>query len=110
VSVAGLLVPQAVEAREVDAQKPQLLFFYSATSGGSRRAERFLAQVLQRRRNHESFCLRRISIEQHPALVQRFQVEALPALVVVVDHRVRARLSAPRGCAEISQMLAPWLN
>jgi hypothetical protein len=33
---------------------PGLLFFHSPTEGSSRRVEGFLAQVLQRRRNHET--------------------------------------------------------
>lgn len=99
-----------VEGRELHPQQPQLLFFYSATSGSSRRTEGFLAQVLQRRKNHRSFRLRRIEVEQHPDLVERFHVDAIPALIVVADNRVRARVSKPRGCAEILQTLAPWLN
>jgi hypothetical protein len=31
-------------------------------------------------------------------------------LLVVADKRVQARLDRPRGCAEISQTLAPWLK
>jgi thioredoxin-like negative regulator of GroEL len=91
-------------------QRPQLLFFYSPTSGSSRRTEGFLAQVLQRRRNHQSFRLHRIEAEQHPDLVERFQIDAIPALLVVADKRVRARLEKPRGCTEISKTLAPWLK
>jgi thioredoxin-like negative regulator of GroEL len=90
--------------------RPQLLFFHSPTSGSSRRTEGFLAQVLQRRRNHQAFQLRRIDADQHPQLVERFKVDAIPALVVVENKRVRARLDSPRGCAEISQTLAPWLS
>ena len=90
--------------------KPQLLFFYSRTCGSSRRTEGFLAQVLQRRGNHRSFRVRRIEVERNPHLVERFRVDAVPTLVVVDDKRVRARLSKPCGCAEISQTLAPWLN
>ena len=92
------------------AARPQLLFFYSSTSGSSRRTEGFLAQVLQRRRNHDSFQLRRIDADEHAHLVQRFKIDALPTLVVVDNKRVRARLSSPRGCAQISQTLAPWLS
>ena len=36
-------------------RRPRLVFFYSRQSGRSRRAEGFLAQVLQRRRNFETF-------------------------------------------------------
>jgi thioredoxin-like negative regulator of GroEL len=90
-------------------ERPQLLFFYSNTSGSSRRVEGFLAQVLQRRHNHRSFQLRRIDADRHAQLVERFQIDMLPALVVIENKRVRARLSSPRGCAQISQTLAPWL-
>jgi thioredoxin-like negative regulator of GroEL len=103
-------VASQVAVGESDVRRPQLLFFHSLTSGSSRRAEGFLAQVLQRRHNHQSFRLRRIELEKHPDLAERFQVDAVPALIVVADNGVRARLSKPRGCAEISQMLAPWLN
>jgi thioredoxin-like negative regulator of GroEL len=101
--------PQAAAA-ETASERPQLLFFYSPTSGSSRRTEGFLAQVLQRRRNHQAFQLRRINANQHPQLVERFKVEEIPALVVVDNKRVRARLDRPRGCTQISQTLAPWLS
>src|SRR3954464_5330765 len=87
---------------KAEADRPQLLFFYSQTSGSSRRVEGFLAQVLQRRRNHQSFQLRRIDADRHAQLLERFQIDGLPALVVVENKRVRARLSSPRGCAQIS--------
>jgi thioredoxin-like negative regulator of GroEL len=90
--------------------RPQLLFFYSPTSGSSRRTEGFLAQVLQRRRNHRAFRLRRIDADRHPQLVERFKIDVIPALLVVENKRVRARLGNPRGCAQISKTLAPWLG
>lgn len=96
--------------RREESLRPQLLFFYSRTSGSSRRAEGFLAQVLQRRANHQSFRLRWIEVERHEHLVERFRVDAIPTLVVVADKGVRARLSRPRGCTEISETLAPWLS
>jgi thioredoxin-like negative regulator of GroEL len=66
--------------------------------------------VLQRRRNHASFRLHKIDVADRPDLVERFRIEEVPTLVVVDDKRVCARSSAPRGCAEISCTLAPWLN
>lgn len=97
-------------AAEAAADRPQLLFFYSVTSGRSRRAEGFVAQVLQRRGNHQAFRLRRIDVDQHPELVERFKIDEIPALVVVENKRVRARLHSPRGCAQITRTLAPWLS
>jgi thioredoxin-like negative regulator of GroEL len=92
------------------ATRPQLLFFYSSTSGSSRRVEGYLAQVLQRRRNHDTFAIRRIDADGHRALADRFRVDELPTLIVVTEQRVQARMSRPRGCAEITELLAPWLS
>ena len=46
--------------------KPALLFFFDPRSGRSRRADGFLAQVLQHRRNHDTFRLYRIDVTKHP--------------------------------------------
>jgi thioredoxin-like negative regulator of GroEL len=90
--------------------RPSLLFFYSETSGAAQRAEAFLAQVLQRRSNHSTFRLVRVDAERRPDLVQRLQINELPTLLVIADGRVRGRLAKPRGCQQISQLLAPWLK
>jgi thioredoxin-like negative regulator of GroEL len=91
-------------------KQPSLLFFYSATSGASRRAEGFLAQVLQRRANHSTFRLVRVEAGERPDLLERLKIDELPTLLVVADGRVRGRLVKPSGCREISQLLSPWLN
>jgi thioredoxin-like negative regulator of GroEL len=90
--------------------KPILLFFSSSTEGSSRRAEGFLAQVLQRRRNHETFSVRYVAREERPDLLERFRIDKTPTIVVVTEKRVRGRLSQPRGCEEIQTFLAPWLR
>jgi len=92
------------------AEKPGLVFFYSSVSGSCRRVEGFIAQVLQRRRNHATFKMYRVDREQRPDLVERFEVDTLPTLVVVENKLVRARLERPRGCREIEGFLAPWLK
>jgi hypothetical protein len=91
-------------------RQPGLVFFYSPVSGSCRRVEGFLAQVLQRRRNHGTFRLYRVDEQERPDLVERFGVETMPTLVVVEDKVVRARLERPRGCREIESFLAPWLR
>jgi thioredoxin-like negative regulator of GroEL len=101
--------PNLVEER-VAGTKPKLVFFYSKQSGRCRRAEGFMAQVLQRRRNHETFTLYRVDADERPHLVDQFRVGSLPTLVVVDGKRVRARLEAPRGCRDIENFLAPWLR
>src|SRR4051794_12876091 len=90
--------------------QPGLVFFHSSVSGYCRRVEGFLAQVLQRRRNHGTFKVLSVSGEERPDLLERFQVEMLPTLVVVEGKRVRGRLEQPRGCRDIEGFLAPWLN
>ncbi|HWG55331.1 MAG TPA: thioredoxin family protein [Gaiellaceae bacterium] len=90
--------------------KPRLIFFTSSVSGHCRRVEGFLAQVLQRRRNHGTFRLYRVDENERPDLVERFGVTKLPTLVVVDGRRERARLERPRGCRDIEQLLGPWLR
>lgn len=86
------------------------MFFYAERSGNSRRVEGYLAQVLQRRSNHNSFRLHGVEVDEHPELVHRFGVDELPTLVVVDGKRVRGRLVSPRGCRDIEALLRPWLR
>jgi thioredoxin-like negative regulator of GroEL len=90
--------------------KPRLVFFHSAVSGNCRRVEGFLAQVLQRRRNHGTFKVLRVAQQERSDLIDRFEITDLPTLVVVEGKSVQARLVKPRGCRDIEGFLAPWLN
>ncbi len=102
---------QAVEAVAQSAPaKPRLVFFHSHVCGRCRRVEGFIAQVLQRRRNHGTFALLHVDVDERPDLVEHFKVDEIPTLVVVKGKRVRGRLSHPRGCREIEVLLAPWLH
>jgi len=90
--------------------RPKLLFFFTPTSGPSRRADGFLAQVLQHRANHSSFRLVRIDAAKRPDLAERLRVTEVPTLLVVTDGRVRERIVKPAGSREITQRLTPWLK
>jgi len=90
--------------------RPRLVFFFTKASGRSRRVEGYLSQVLQRRRNHESFELLNVDVAENAELAERFRVKEVPTIVVVEDKRVRGRLESPRGCRDIEQLLAPWLH
>jgi thioredoxin-like negative regulator of GroEL len=90
--------------------RPRLIFFFSPRSGRCRRVEAYVAQVLQRRRNHDTFALHKVDADKRPDLAQRFRVGGLPSLVVVTGRQIRARLEAPRGCRDIEDFLAPWLH
>jgi thioredoxin-like negative regulator of GroEL len=91
-------------------ERPRLIFFFSTSSGRSRRVEGYLSQVLQRRRNHESFRLYRVDVDSEPELVRRFGIDEIPTLVVIDGKRVSGRLTSPRGCRQIEELLAPWLR
>jgi thioredoxin-like negative regulator of GroEL len=91
-------------------QQLRLVFFHSKVSGNCRRVEGFVAQVLQRRRNHDTFKVVEVAEEERPDLLERFKVDALPTLVVVEGSTVAGRLESPRGCREIEGFLAPWLT
>jgi thioredoxin-like negative regulator of GroEL len=90
--------------------RPRLVFFHSKTDGRSRRVEGFPAQVLQRRRNHDAFVVHHVEVGEHQDLAARFRIDKVPTLVVVADRRVEARLTHPRGCRQIEEMLKPWLR
>jgi len=92
------------------ADRLKLAFVYSDKSGVSRRVEGFLAQVLQRRRNHDTFQLLRVDAERRPDLVERLRVTELPTLLLIEEKRVRGRLVKPSGCRAISEFLSPWLK
>ncbi len=91
-------------------ERPRLVFFFSPQSGRCRRVEGFIAQVLQRRRNHDTFELVPVPVDKPPDLAERFGIEERPTICVVEDRKLRKRIVAPRGCRELEQELDPWLR
>jgi thioredoxin-like negative regulator of GroEL len=87
-----------------------LVLFTSRSSGRARRVEAFLAQVLQRRANHETFVLRTVDVDEHPQLAERFEVSDAPVLFVVEQKHVTAKLDQPLHARQIEGFLAPWLR
>lgn len=92
------------------ATRPGLVFFHSSLSGRCRRIEGYLAQVLQRRHNHDTFRVYSVARERRPDLVEKFGITSIPTLVVIEERSVSARLEGPRTCREIESFLAPWLQ
>jgi hypothetical protein len=90
--------------------RPGLVFFYSANAGATVQVDGFLAQVLQRRRNHSTFKLYRVEDRERPDLIRRFGIERTPSLAIVEGKSLRGKLTNPRGCREIEAFLAPWLR
>jgi len=101
--------PQTQQASRVG-RRPRLVFFYSPRSGRCRRVEGFIAQVLQRRRNHETFELVRVPIDRRPDLAAKFGIEQVPTVCVVEGRKLRRTIVAPRGCRELEHELEPWLR
>ncbi|HET7572604.1 MAG TPA: thioredoxin family protein [Gaiellaceae bacterium] len=109
--MAAVPCPHRDEREQLEAGKrPRLVFFYSPLSGRCRRVEGFLAQVLQRRHNHETFRLVRVSTERRPDLVAKFRIETVPTICVVEGRRLRKSIVAPRGCRELERELQEWLH
>jgi thioredoxin-like negative regulator of GroEL len=100
----------AVVSSALEPEQLRLVFFHSTLSGHCRRVEGFLAQVLQRRRNHSTFRVVRVAEEERPDLLERFRIQTVPTLVVLRGKEVAGRLEQPRGCREIEGFLAPWLK
>jgi thioredoxin-like negative regulator of GroEL len=102
--------PQAAQAKKSAAGRPRLLFFYSPVSGQCRRAEAYLAQVLQRRHNHETFDLYRIPVDRRPDLAERFHVDSVPSILVVEGRKLKLRITSMGGARELERQLKPWLK
>ena len=94
----------------IEQETPRLLFFHDKRSGRSRRADGFLAQVLQRGGNHQTFVIHRVEVGQRPDVAKRFKVAATPTLLVVENKKVQARLESPTRCRDIELLLRPWLR
>src|SRR5688500_2798410 len=92
------------------ATKPRLIFFTSSVSGQCRRVEGFLAQVLQRRRNHGTFRVLVVDEDERPDLGRRLRGGGPAAPGGGEGRTERARLEQPRGCRDIEALLGPWLR
>ena len=90
--------------------QPKLLFFFSERSGRCRRVDGYVAQVLQRRQNHDTFELVRISVDRRSELADHYLVTEVPTLCVVERRKLVKRIVDPRGCRELERELEPWLR
>jgi thioredoxin-like negative regulator of GroEL len=95
---------------EKKSNKPGLVYFHSSTSGKCRRIEGYIAQVLQHRRNHNTFKYYAVAQEERPDLLEKFGIELTPTIVVLERQSIAARLESPSGSKEIERFLQPWLK
>jgi len=90
--------------------RPRLVFFHSRLSGRCRRVEGFIAQVLQRRQNHGTFDVVRISVDERPDLAQKFHVGEVPTICIVESRKLQLSIVSPSGCRDLERQLEPWLR
>ncbi len=94
-----------------DDTRPMLVFFCSRRSGPARRMESLLAHFARKERDR--LRIRRVDVDDTPALAERFCIETIPTLVLVVDKRavgrIEGRASAPRIEALLAEHLEPQL-
>jgi thioredoxin 2 len=84
-----------------------LVFFTRSTSGPARRMESLLAHVARKERGR--LRVRRVDADEHPELLEKFAVEEVPSLVLVVEQRVVSRLDGRANMPQIEQLLEQHL-
>jgi thioredoxin 2 len=87
--------------------RPLLVFFFSTSSGPCRRMESLLAHLARKER--ERLRTASVDVDAQPALAQRFQVQAVPTLVLVKGRRVVDRVTGRASAPRIERMVAPHL-
>ena len=87
---------------------PQLVFFTSRRSGPARRMESLLAHIARKERGR--LRVSKVDVDDRPDLAERFRVEQVPSLALVVERRVVSRLDGRATAPRIESMLEPHLS
>ena len=90
-----------------DDSRPLLVFFCSETSGPARRMESLLAHIARKER--QRLRVIRADVDKQPELAEKFKVETVPTLALVVGKKVVGRLVGRSSAPAIERMLAPHL-
>jgi thioredoxin-like negative regulator of GroEL len=90
-----------------DDVRPLLVFFYSPRSGPARRMESLLAHLARKERDR--LRVKRVDVDAHPELAERFKVTQVPSVVVVKAKRVVDRIDGRASAPRIERMLEPHL-
>jgi thioredoxin 2 len=91
-----------------DDTRPMLVFFCSQQSGPARRMESLLAHLARKERHR--LRIRRVDVDDNPALAERFRVEIVPTLVLVVGKRAVGRLDGRASAPRIEALLEQHLD
>jgi thioredoxin-like negative regulator of GroEL len=92
----------------VDEVRPLLVFFCSQRSGPARRMESLLAHLARKERAR--LRILRVDVDEQPELAERFRVDTVPTLVLVIGKRVVGRLEGRVSQPRIESMLEPHLS
>lgn len=90
-----------------DEAQPLLVFFCSVRSGPARRMESLLAHIARKERGR--LRVMRVDVDERPELAQRFKVETVPTLTLVVEKRVVDRIDGRASAPAIERMIEPHL-
>ena len=84
------------------------MFFTSHRSGPARRMESLLAHLARKERGR--LRVSKVDVDDRPDLAERFRVDKVPALALVVEKRVVSRLDGRATAPRIESMLEPHLD
>ncbi len=87
---------------------PLLVFFTSRRSGPARRMESLLAHIARKDRGR--LRVTKVDVDDRPELAERFRVQQVPSLALVVEQRVVSRLDGRATAPRIESMLEPHLG
>jgi len=88
--------------------RPLLVFFTSRRSGPARRMESLLAHIGRRERSR--LRVSKVDVDERPDLMERFGIDQVPALALVVGKRVVSRLEGRATAPRIEAMLEEHLE
>lgn len=86
---------------------PLLVFFTSTRSGPARRMESLLAHLARKERTRLRTA--KVDVDSRPELAQKFNVDSVPTLVLVIGKRPVARLEGRASAPKIEEMIEPHL-
>ena len=91
-----------------DDSRPLLVFFTSRRSGPARRMESLLAHIARKERG--ALRVKKVDVDDRPDVATRFRVETVPALALVKDKKVVARLEGRATAPKIASMIDDHLR
>jgi thioredoxin-like negative regulator of GroEL len=88
--------------------RPLLVFFTSRRSGPARRMESLLAHIARKERDR--LRVSKVDVDEKPEVAERFRVNQVPSLALIVEKRVVSRIDGRATAPRIESMLEPHLG